>query len=78
MILVKDGIRQQCQLSLRHIGRVVRAIDHGTQLRDVVQGKICLLFQLRKFNMSHTYQLFKKSRYVMRIQYAYIIILMEI
>lgn len=38
MSLVKGGIRQQCQLALRHIGRIVKALDHGTQLRDVVQG----------------------------------------
>lgn len=38
MKLVSGGIKQQCQLTLRHIGRIVKAIGHNTSLRDVVQG----------------------------------------
>ncbi|GLV35478.1 uncharacterized protein CBL_01373 [Carabus blaptoides fortunei] len=38
MQLVKGGIRQQCQLALRHIGRIVKAMDHTSQFQNVVQG----------------------------------------
>ncbi|XP_073979888.1 uncharacterized protein isoform X2 [Rhodnius prolixus] len=40
MNLVTGGIRRQCRLALRHVGRLVKAMDKDTQLRDVVQG-IC-------------------------------------
>ncbi|GLH09585.1 Uncharacterized protein GBIM_14654 [Gryllus bimaculatus] len=40
MQLVSGGARKQCRLALRHVGRIVRAVDANTQLRDVVQG-IC-------------------------------------
>ncbi|XP_014239939.1 diphthine--ammonia ligase [Cimex lectularius] len=40
MTLVSGGIRRQCRLALRHVGRLVKAMDKDTQLRDVVQG-IC-------------------------------------
>ncbi|XP_071441339.1 uncharacterized protein [Hetaerina americana] len=40
MQLVDGGIKNQCKLALRHIGRIIKAIDPKTQLRDVVQG-IC-------------------------------------
>jgi len=40
MTLVQGGIRRQCRLALRHVGRLVKAMDKETQLRDVVQG-IC-------------------------------------
>lgn len=39
MKLVHGGIKQQCQLTLRHIGRIVKAISPNTQVRDVVQGR---------------------------------------
>lgn len=37
MNLVTGGIRRQCRLALRHVGRLVKAMDKDTQLRDVVQ-----------------------------------------
>uniref|UniRef100_A0A023F2R4 Diphthine--ammonia ligase n=1 Tax=Triatoma infestans TaxID=30076 RepID=A0A023F2R4_TRIIF len=40
MTLVTGGIRRQCRLALRHVGRLVKAMDKDIQLRDVVQG-IC-------------------------------------
>ncbi|XP_067011966.1 uncharacterized protein [Anabrus simplex] len=40
MQLVEGGARKQCRLSLRHVGRIIKAMDPNTQLRDVVQG-IC-------------------------------------
>lgn len=40
MQMVKGGIKNQCRLALRHIGRIIKAIDPKTELRDVVQG-IC-------------------------------------
>ncbi|XP_069686866.1 uncharacterized protein [Periplaneta americana] len=40
MQLVEGGVRKQCRLALRHVGRIVKAMDPNTQLRDVVQG-IC-------------------------------------
>ncbi|XP_046383266.1 uncharacterized protein LOC124153910 [Ischnura elegans] len=40
MQMVEGGIKNQCKLALRHIGRIIKAIDSKTQLRDVVQG-IC-------------------------------------
>ncbi|KAH0562772.1 diphthine--ammonia ligase [Cotesia glomerata] len=36
------NIKRQCRLSLRHINRIVNAMDSSTQLRDIVQG-ICFL-----------------------------------
>ncbi|KAE8738160.1 hypothetical protein FOCC_FOCC016358 [Frankliniella occidentalis] len=38
MEMVEGGVRKQCRLALRHVGRIVRAMDPNTQLRDVVQG----------------------------------------
>ncbi|PNF17010.1 Diphthine--ammonia ligase [Cryptotermes secundus] len=38
MQLVEGGVRKQCQLALRHVGRIIKAMDPNTQLRDVVQG----------------------------------------
>jgi len=35
--IVEGGIRQQCRLSLRHVSRIIKAVDPNTQLRDVVQ-----------------------------------------
>lgn len=40
MQLVDGGVRKQCQLALRHVGRIIKAMDPNTQLRDVVQ--VCL------------------------------------
>ncbi|XP_063230260.1 uncharacterized protein LOC134535177 [Bacillus rossius redtenbacheri] len=40
MCLVEGGVKEQCRLALRHIGRIVSAMDPSTQLRDVVHG-IC-------------------------------------
>ena len=45
MQLVDGGVRKQCQLALRHVGRIVKAMDPNTQLRDVVQ--VCLLIRLK-------------------------------
>lgn len=43
MRLVEGGIKPQCQLALRHVARVARAMNaQGGQLRDVVQG-ICFV-----------------------------------
>lgn len=36
------NIKRQCRLTLRHINRIVNAMDSATQLRDIVQG-ICFL-----------------------------------
>ncbi|XP_014285681.1 uncharacterized protein [Halyomorpha halys] len=38
LVLVSGGIKRQCRLALRHVGRLVKAMDKDTQLRDVVQG----------------------------------------
>lgn len=38
MQMVEGGVRKQCRLALRHVARIVRAMDPNTQLRDVVQG----------------------------------------
>ncbi|EFA02050.1 uncharacterized protein LOC663632 [Tribolium castaneum] len=38
--MVKGGIKAQCQLALRHVGRLLKAVDSNVNLRDVVQG-IC-------------------------------------
>ncbi|RZC38828.1 diphthine--ammonia ligase [Asbolus verrucosus] len=43
--LVKGGIKAQCQLALRHVGRLLKAIDSNVNLRDVVQG-ICYVTDL--------------------------------
>ncbi|KAJ9584323.1 hypothetical protein L9F63_021323 [Diploptera punctata] len=46
MQLVEGGVRKQCQLALRHVGRIVKAMDPTMQLRDFVQGICYLLPQL--------------------------------
>ncbi|BES92864.1 ATP-Hypothetical protein region [Nesidiocoris tenuis] len=38
--LVSGGIKRQCRLALRHVGRLIKAMDKETLLRNVVQG-IC-------------------------------------
>nr|CAD7260850.1 unnamed protein product [Timema shepardi] len=40
MQMIEGGVKKQCRLTLKHIGRIVKAMDPNTQLRDVVQG-IC-------------------------------------
>jgi diphthine-ammonia ligase len=45
MQLVEGGVRKQCRLALRHVGRIVKAMDTNTQLRDVVQ--VCLIVILK-------------------------------
>jgi len=40
MKLMEGGARMECKLALRHINRIVKAIDSKMELRDVVQG-IC-------------------------------------
>ncbi|KAF7282425.1 hypothetical protein GWI33_002657 [Rhynchophorus ferrugineus] len=40
MQLVTEGIKAQCKLVVRHVGRLLNAIDNNVNLRDVVQG-IC-------------------------------------
>lgn len=40
MQMVDGGISQECRLALRHVGRVINAMDHNTLLRDVVQVSI--------------------------------------
>lgn len=42
MKLVDGGIKPQCQLALRHISRIAKAMNAQGQLRDVVQG-ICFV-----------------------------------
>lgn len=42
MTLLDLNIKRQCRLTLRHIDRIVKAMDANTQLRDIVQG-ICFL-----------------------------------
>lgn len=37
LLLVKGGIKAQCQLALRHISRLLKAVDSNVNLRDVVQ-----------------------------------------
>lgn len=37
MELVKGGVKYQCQLALKHMGRILNAIDPNVNLRDVMQ-----------------------------------------
>lgn len=37
MQMVEGGIKRQCQLALRHVGRLLKAMDPNVNLRDVVQ-----------------------------------------
>lgn len=37
MQIVSGGIKKQCQLTLRHVSRLLKAIDSNINLRDVVQ-----------------------------------------
>ncbi|XP_026677578.1 diphthine--ammonia ligase-like [Diaphorina citri] len=38
MKLLEAGILQQCKLALRHVHRVIKAMDQNTHIRDVVMG----------------------------------------
>lgn len=43
MTLIEGGIRLQCKLALRHISRIIKAMNsRDGQVRDVVQG-ICFV-----------------------------------
>ncbi|KAL1505808.1 hypothetical protein ABEB36_005285 [Hypothenemus hampei] len=42
MEMVPGGIKAQCKLVVRHIDRILRAMDAGINVRDVVQG-ICFV-----------------------------------
>lgn len=35
--MINGGIRSQCQLALRHVERLLKAVDTNVNLRDVVQ-----------------------------------------
>lgn len=37
MTLVEGGARIECKLALRHISRVIKAVDAKVEMRDVVQ-----------------------------------------
>ncbi|XP_075233118.1 uncharacterized protein LOC142331244 isoform X2 [Lycorma delicatula] len=38
MTLVEGGVLRQCKLSLRHISRIIKAMDPNSELRNVVQS----------------------------------------
>lgn len=40
MAMIKGGIRQQCMLTLRHIDRLLTAMDSNLNVRDVIQVMI--------------------------------------
>lgn len=42
MQILDSNIKEQCRLTLRHINRILEAMDYNTRLRDIVQG-ICFL-----------------------------------
>lgn len=42
MQMVKGGIKQQCKLSLRHVGRLLKAMEPNLTIRDVVQVSVTL------------------------------------
>lgn len=42
MSILDSSIKRQCRLTLRHINRIVKAMDSNTELRHIVQG-ICFL-----------------------------------
>ncbi|RZF36193.1 hypothetical protein LSTR_LSTR012817, partial [Laodelphax striatellus] len=46
MAMVDGGVRRQCRLSLRHVGRVIKAMDANTKLRDVVQS-VCYVTEAK-------------------------------
>ncbi|XP_039293188.1 diphthine--ammonia ligase [Nilaparvata lugens] len=63
------GVRRQCRLSLRHVGRIIRAMDANTQLRDVVQVPqsvtvIHLFIYYHSNKLSHVEQITKRFQIV--------------
>lgn len=40
MKLLDAGILQQCKLALRHVHRVIKAMDSNTHIRDVVMVRL--------------------------------------
>nr|XP_022904819.1 diphthine--ammonia ligase [Onthophagus taurus]XP_022904820.1 diphthine--ammonia ligase [Onthophagus taurus] len=44
--LVNGGVKQQCQLALRHVGRLIKAVDINATIRDIVQG-VCYISDLK-------------------------------
>lgn len=47
MVLIDGGIRRQARLALRHVGRLIQAMDPESRLRDVVQVSICMFLNSR-------------------------------
>lgn len=47
--MVSGGIKAQCRLTLRHIGRLLKAVDNNINLRDVVQVYTLILPQKLSF-----------------------------
>lgn len=43
MAVVAGSVRRQCRLALRHVDRLIKAMDSNTQLRDVVQVTYSLM-----------------------------------
>lgn len=46
MQMLEVGISQECRLALRHVSRIISAMDQSTLLRDVVQVRILRLSNL--------------------------------
>ncbi|CAL8111401.1 unnamed protein product [Orchesella dallaii] len=42
MLLLDGGARMECRLALRHLDRILRAVDPKVEIRDIVQG-ICFV-----------------------------------
>ncbi|XP_050540996.1 uncharacterized protein LOC126905392 [Daktulosphaira vitifoliae] len=51
--IVEGGILRECRLSLRHVSRIIKAVDSNTQLRDVVQG-ICYVTNTKYIHAART------------------------
>lgn len=49
MQLVRGGVKSQCQLAIRHVGRIISGIDSNTNLRDVVQA-VCYVTNIQVIN----------------------------
>ncbi|XP_030768163.1 diphthine--ammonia ligase [Sitophilus oryzae] len=54
MQLVSQGIISQCKVVVRHIGRLLTAVDNTVNLRDVVQG-ICYLTHHNYIDLARRY-----------------------
>ncbi|XP_018322343.1 diphthine--ammonia ligase [Agrilus planipennis] len=54
MQLVKGGLKAQCKLSLRHVHRILRAVDASLTLRDVVQG-VCYVTDLKHVETARSF-----------------------